>query len=57
MRFLWPGPERPLDSLCDGARQGGSTTEVTSMLDAILIALAGGLFLLAVAYVHACDRL
>jgi hypothetical protein len=34
-----------------------STTESTPMSDVILIAVGCGLFLMAIAYANACDRL
>ena len=39
------------------ARHTGFTSEGIPMMDAILIAAGCGLFLLAIAYAYACDRL
>jgi hypothetical protein len=57
MKILWPRLSEPLDSLWKLARQTRLTTENTSMLDVILIAVGCGLFFVAIAYTYACDRL
>lgn len=57
MKILWPRGAEPLDSLWTLERQTRLTTENTSMLDVIFIAVGCGLFFVAVAYAYACDRL
>lgn len=57
MKILWRRLVEPLDSLWALERQTRLTTESTSMLDVILIAVSCGLFFVAVAYAYACDRL
>jgi hypothetical protein len=57
MKILWRRLVEPLDSLWTLERQTRLTTENTSMLDVILIAVGCGLFFVAAAYAYACDRL
>ena len=57
MKILWRRVVEPLDSLWTAGRQTRLTTENTSMLDVILIAVGCGLFFVAIAYAYACDRL
>ncbi|SKA32674.1 hypothetical protein SAMN02745126_05295 [Enhydrobacter aerosaccus] len=57
MKFLWARHSCPLDSLWSLARETAVTIESKPMLDVILIAIGSGLFLVAIAYAYACDRL